>query len=243
MPFTISHAIAAAPVWYLTKKKIPVAALVVGCWSPDIPYLFNLAPLGGPGHAPVEILTHCLPQGLIVLAVWWLWLKWPVLELIGMHSSNHDYGSPSFYVLSVVGLLVGASTHVFWDSFSHLTGAFVERSVFLQSTLLWFPNYKWVQYSGGVLGLLGLACWYLLTRQTSQSRVRDVPLACKLFAAAAVSFVVLANARHGIDGFKGFVVQSAVGASSGLVLGVVVYAAVMNGRKKFKGNETGSQRN
>src|SRR5712671_2458295 len=46
----------------------------------------------------------------------------------------------------VLSLLIGAGTHVFWDSFTHETGWFVERSAFLQSILFSLDGHSFRMY-------------------------------------------------------------------------------------------------
>ncbi|WP_416172827.1 DUF4184 family protein, partial [Escherichia coli] len=36
MPFTLSHAILAPPIAKLSDQRLPVAALAIGCMTPDL---------------------------------------------------------------------------------------------------------------------------------------------------------------------------------------------------------------
>lgn len=41
MPFTLSHAVLAPPISYLTGNRLPVAALAIGSMVPDLYRLFT----------------------------------------------------------------------------------------------------------------------------------------------------------------------------------------------------------
>ena len=164
MPYTPAHAIVAAPLWYGSKKKLSLPALVIGCMAPDLPYLAHLAPVSSPGHTPLGLITHAVPQGLVLFAIWDVWLEKPILSLVGLRPSQHEQSWIGYFSV-VLSLWLGAASHALLDATSHETGWFVQNFSLLTSEIGPFPLFKWIQYGGGIAGLAAIAVWYRHVRQ------------------------------------------------------------------------------
>lgn len=72
--------------------------------------------------------------------------------------------TPLSLLIVAVSLMVGAFTHVFWDSFTHEWGWPVRHSQWLRQTVLTFhgtpiPWYRVLQHFSSVFGLLAIAWW------------------------------------------------------------------------------------
>lgn len=236
MPYTFSHTIAAAPIWWLSGKRLPLAALIIGSWAPDFPYLFSLTPIDAPGHAPLELLTHCLPEAAIALALWHLWIKKPISDLFGFHHPDRSVSSGSLLLLSAIGIILGAISHVAWDATSHPTGWLVQNFNILRTTHLWIPNFKWIQYGSGILGIFGVCAWYLHFRRNST----PTPLGSRkqwmtfiwIFSVSIILLVGASNWIHGLNSFKAVIVQSMAAAFSGSLVSLVLYATYGNLRHR-----------
>ncbi len=76
MPWTFAHPAAILPL----RRRLPLAALVVGSISPDIGYYLGLYPLATFAHSGLGLLMACLPMGAAALVVWHLL---PVFEAGG----------------------------------------------------------------------------------------------------------------------------------------------------------------
>ena len=63
MPFTLSHAVLAPPLSKLTKGHLPIAALAIGCMTPDLYRLFTDESIDTT-HQWSGILFPNLPIGL-----------------------------------------------------------------------------------------------------------------------------------------------------------------------------------
>ena len=167
MPYTLSHAIVALPLSSISfssksVRKIPVASTVVGSMSPDFPYLVALTPTHAPGHSLSGILVYCLVPSLLILLIWYRLLERETLKLFALPKRTWSLDIFSC-LLIVLGVLSGALSHALWDATSHSYGMFVNGSDFWHQQWFSLPLYKWNQYTGGVVGLLVLAAWYLRT--------------------------------------------------------------------------------
>ena len=197
MPFTVSHAVAVLPL--VRDRRLVPAALVIGSWVPDLPYFVPF--LGGSGwtHAASGPVTIDLALGLLVLALWQLLLRRPLTDLApdGLRERvppprRLDRASVLGAAVSVV---LGAMTHVVWDTLTHRARWGTTHLPALSAALGPLPVYKWLQFASGLLGLLGVVVWLALwfcraPRQPVPSRVR--PAVRRAVWGGVVVVVVLA---------------------------------------------------
>lgn len=203
-------------------------ALVVGCISPDFPYLINLTTVPAPGHTLAGLVPYCLPPSLIVLAVWYRWIERPILSLFRIQASPKPDSAASFILLAAVAVLVGAATHALWDSSSHSAAWLVQQNAWLRYEVANIPLYMWNQNLGGIFGSLGILLWYLCwrTRATDPTpSTKHYFVAVGIFSTLMIGFAFLANAIHGSESTFQYAVRSAVGALTGIGLGAVAYSA------------------
>jgi len=139
--------------------------LVIGSMVPDLPYFVPLGLHREFTHSPIGALVADLPMGLIACALWALVLRAPIRDFLP--AWLHDrYPLPSttlargrFVILLVTALVIGITTHLVWDSFTHPDGFVVEHVAVLRSTLGPFAVSRWLQYVSSVFGLAALAIW------------------------------------------------------------------------------------
>lgn len=225
MPYTLSHAVVSLPLSLLCREKVPLAAIMVGSISPDLPYLLALTPTAAPGHSLSGVLIYCLMPALLMLLIWYRWLEKPNLDLFYLPRRTGCLGWRSWLSI-IVGVLLGAYSHVLWDATSHAQGVFVKDSPFWQQELLALPLYKWNQYGSGILGLLVLFIWYLRVtlkrcRQPYQGRFVSGVL---IYGISIFSMIVLANLLHTPAQWSAFFSRAALGGIDGILLGMCCYA-------------------
>jgi len=233
MPYTPAHTVLAAPIWIVSGRRIPLSALVVGCVAPDLPYLVSLAPVHAPGHTAVGLLTHSLPWGVFALTIWHSWLEQPMLELFGIGKQRSSLTS-GWLLLALIGILIGATTHALVDATSHSSGWFVQRYEWFAIHAWGLPVFKWIQYGGGVTGMLVVLYWIFRAGAASVAagvNRKFVAIALVVHALTITAFIVAANMIHHSHDLQSFAVHSATGAMSGAVIGACVYAIII--RSKF----------
>ena len=166
MPFTLSHAAAILP---FRPLGIPLSALVAGSMAPDVPYFLPLS-IGGLTHSRWGVVTIDLLIGVIMLVTWWVLLR-PVVMDLAPRRVRHLMGARvvearwrwtfGTVVGSLVGIVVGAFTHVLWDSFTHPGRFGVERVDWLEESYSDIAGHELAQHVSTVLGLgiLAIAVW------------------------------------------------------------------------------------
>ena len=167
MPFTLAHPAAVLPL----RRYAPGAfvALLVGSMVPDTPY-FLPSRLGGWGW-----LTHSLRGSLLVdvplgcvLVLLLCVLRRPLTVLLGARAREIVAGAledlaaaPRPWLQVAPAVLLGAWTHIGWDSFTHSTGWMVRRLAALRAPVSigpWSTELCHVlQYLSSILGLWVIA--------------------------------------------------------------------------------------
>jgi hypothetical protein len=170
VPFTISHAAAVLPLRRLTKGALPLAALMIGSMSPDFAYFV-------PGDATDRVETHsfaglfwfCWPVSIALWLVFVRVLEQPTLALLPSNwrtrfaASNREM---TFHTLALasVAVILGATTHLIWDGFTHRGTATVHALPALHGVVFHYGRWpiRWfvvLQHLSTLFGLLVLAIW------------------------------------------------------------------------------------
>lgn len=166
MPFTISHAAAVLP---LNRTRLPLAALVIGSMSPDFAYFLPGEPLRELTHSIAGIFWFCWP---VSFSIWLLFirvLEEPTRALLPdrWHSrfvpSDRELSFKTF-ALASAAVVLGAATHILWDSFTHRGTAVVDALPGLHAVAFHVHGWRirWfmvLQHLSSVVGLLALLIW------------------------------------------------------------------------------------
>lgn len=195
MPFTVSHIAAVLP---LRSRLLLPSGLVLGAMVPDFPLFVPLSDRFTT-HGPSGAVTWDLGMGLVLLGVFHLLLKRPLVALCPR--PLRDRLSPvaegltrrRLWWAAVPSLLIGTATHLVWDNLTHLEGTSGEVLPGLTVHGGTHPVYGWAQNASSVLGGLAVAVWVLwwvrrapaVPSEGVSGRVRAVVLSGAVLAAGA----------------------------------------------------------
>jgi hypothetical protein len=171
MPFTLSHPAAVVP---LAKRGLPLSALVIGSMAPDFPYFIHFSTDSQFGHTLAGVFLFCIPAGLFALWLFHAVLKLPLLSLLPIShqerlapvAAKFRVGSARQLVLVLTALILGAFTHVVWDSLTHASGWAVQHLPVLRLPVLQTSRgtlflFKMLQHGSTLAGASLLISWYL----------------------------------------------------------------------------------
>ncbi|MFF0436590.1 DUF4184 family protein [Streptomyces sp. NPDC004327] len=259
MPFTLSHAAAVLPGIRrggTGRGPLVASALVAGSFSPDMTYFAASAVpdamfFGDVTHAPLGVVTVDVLITAALVALW-LMVREPLLALLPRRWRGRVYeavrGEPwrrrrpaalaGWFVVSAV---IGATTHIVWDAFTHLDRWGTRVIPLLSEVVGGFPVYLYAQYGGSALALVALT-WF--TVRALRAVPADTPLPARvpaadrrgrMLAAAVIGAGVLGGAVHRVVRWYAYwgridtpldvIPTLCFGAGAGLMAGVVVYAA------------------
>ena len=134
MPFPLAHPAAVLPLGRYCPRYLSFPALLVGSMAPDLAYLLPFGKADEWAHGAWGLVGFALPIGLLGLGfLYWADAvtrhRWPARSIRSAVPALSPIGSPMAIVASV---LIGALTHLLWDSLTHRNGWIVEQSSFLQ---------------------------------------------------------------------------------------------------------------
>ncbi|MFD5397393.1 DUF4184 family protein [Streptomyces sp. NPDC127097] len=267
MPFTLSHAAAVLPAVRRTgaaRGPLVASALVAGSFAPDMTYYADtLVPGGMTFGAVTHSATGVLTVDVLVTAALvggWLLVREPLTALLprAWQGPVHGFlrGRPwrpdgprelaALVGWFVVSAVLGATTHVVWDAFTH-PGRWGTRLVpGLDQVVGGLPVYTYVQYGTSALALaaMGAFLWPVLrgggTAAAGLPAPASVPeLSVRLrllltgplalcVAAGTVHRVLRARAEYGpAASALNYLPTALFGAGAGLVLGLPLFAGAV----------------
>jgi Domain of unknown function (DUF4184) len=202
VPFTPAHAIAALP---FRRTRVDLTAMVVGSLSPDFEYFLRLAPHGGFGHTWLGGLVADLPLSLLVLWLYQSYLKaglYAVAPGLFPFRETERKAAPVArglrqWAIVVASILLGAATHIVWDSFTHKDSWPYDHIAFLRAHV---PLVFWradmcnvLQVASSVAGMVVLVVMW--ARWVGAERRPGVPLVRRLGIVLAVIALLSAVLR------------------------------------------------
>lgn len=165
MPFTFSHPAIVLPLTYLPRRYFSLTGLVIGSLTPDFEYFLRMQVKSTYSHTLDGLFWFDLPLGLLLAFTYHNIVRNPLtgnlpipLKSRFVNFQQFDWNSHFSKNWSIItlSLLIGAASHLFWDSFTHPNGYFVERIPILQRSINWYtiniPILKILQHTSTVLG-------------------------------------------------------------------------------------------
>jgi hypothetical protein len=138
MPFPLAHPAAVLPLRRYCPRWLNFPALVIGSLTPDASYFLGKMG-GGFGHSFLGSVAFCLPVGVVMVALFY-GLRAPVARMLPapypqafLPLCARPMGS--LWVVAI-SLLIGAWTHLLWDSLTHTNGWGAEHLPVLQTTIV-----------------------------------------------------------------------------------------------------------
>ncbi|MFT0213006.1 DUF4184 family protein [Pseudomonas sp. F1_0610] len=180
MPWTLAHPAAVIPIRLITKK-LPLPALIIGSLTPDAGYYIKAFAFANQAHTWVGLVSHCLPVGLVLLIIILLLRQAFLVLLPATHRlalsatyANAPKLSGSYIFCVMLALVLGAATHIIWDSFTHASSDLLSKEImfYLQDRAIRW--YNLLQFASSLLGTLVLVSYYI--RWLSKQPPHDLKL-------------------------------------------------------------------
>jgi hypothetical protein len=254
MPFTLSHAAAVLPFKRLSGARLPLAALMIGSMSPDFAYFLPDPPNRIATHNLVGLFVFCWPMALAAWLFYVHVLERPTRALMPERwrvriSPSDRRLSASALLAASIAVILGAATHIIWDSFTHARSPVVAALPVLHSVVATYRGHGihlyWVlQHTSSVVGMTVLIAWAMreLRKSTAEnSEPRDEPTAAVPVitnvarAGALASLFVTSIAiglayyeQHAGERFEYRLFHFAIGAMAGCVLAWCAIAVLVN---------------
>jgi hypothetical protein len=224
MPFTLSHPAAVLPLHRLWPRHLNFAALVIGSMTPDLNYFVPFFDFATLAHTIAGSFTVCLPSGVLLLTAFYFvrarvcfLLPRPHRGALAPLCAKRPALGPRDIMVILLSLLLGAWTHIFWDSFTHRHGWFVQHLAVLQQPFFTIGStpfmgyYVLQQFStvvGGIVLLFFYRGWLLRHSNSDAIASSDGWRYCLLgsiaFVAGALALFCACQAASYFSGFVAF---------------------------------------
>ena len=182
MPFTFSHPAIVLPLTFLPRRWYSFTGLVIGSLTPDFEYFLRMRIESKYSHTLGGIFWFDLPLGIILSYLFHhivrdrLFDNLPTVLSARLsrfkHVDWHSYFKTNWLIV-LISIFIGAVSHLFWDSFTHDHGYFVQNIPALTNTLdilgLHLPVLKILQHGSTFVG--GLVILFALFRLTPDKSV------------------------------------------------------------------------
>ncbi len=166
MPFTFAHPAIVLPLAKVGKRYISLTGLVAGSLAPDFEYFFRMKPQSEYSHTLAGIFSFNLPVAIIISFLFHLFIRNPLINHLpdSLYYRFHPYKCFSwlehvkkFYPAVIVSIIIGAFSHIFWDSFTHEAGFGVKIMPLLTNRIDGVPFFRIVQHLSTVFGFAVIA--------------------------------------------------------------------------------------
>ena len=199
MPFTFSHPAIILP--FIKNKKASATALIVGAMSPDFEYFFRMKMQSEISHTFLGIFLIDFPLGFIVIFAFHGLIKKQFIKNSPIFIQQRlqelkefdwfQYFKTNVWIV-LISFFVGAVSHIFWDSFTHWDGYFVQRFAVLNFEIYTIPVYKMAQHLSSIIGL-GIIASYFFKLPVNKTNINTIDM--KYWYLIAFTSVVIIGIR------------------------------------------------
>jgi hypothetical protein len=186
MPFTFSHPAIVLPLTYLPRKWFSLTGLVIGSLTPDFEYFLRMRIKSNYSHTIDGLFWFDLPLGLLLAFIFHNIVRNSLFDNLPTILKSRFLAFKQFdwngyfrknWLVVTISILVGAASHILWDSFTHDHGYFVLTIPTLQNTVDLFsrqiPILKILQHTSTLIGglLIAFAIYKLPTNNTEKKSI------------------------------------------------------------------------
>lgn len=170
MPFTFSHPSIVLPLTFLPRKWFSLTGLVIGSLTPDFEYFLRMRIKSNYSHTIDGLFWFDLPLGIILAFIFYniiwnsLYNNLPAFlksRFLPFRKFDWNKYFKRNWLVVIISILIGAASHIFWDSFTHDHGYFVQTIPTLQESVKFLskqiPILKILQHSSTILGGIVIA--------------------------------------------------------------------------------------
>lgn len=136
MPFTAAHPAIILPLLRRHGRWLSVTGLVLGSMAPDFEYFLRLRTKSLLSHSLPGLLLFDLPLVLLLSILFHGVIREKVVKNLPRYFKRRALAVPVVpnwigylrqnWLAVIISAFIGATSHIFWDSFTHDSGFFVE---------------------------------------------------------------------------------------------------------------------
>ena len=145
MPFTFSHPAIVLQLNSFSKKWFSLTGLVIGSLTPDFEYFIRMRIKSTFSHTIDGVFWFDLPIGILLAFIFHNVVKNNLFKNLPLFfksrfSRFEEFNWNTFFrnnwLNVIISIIIGALSHIFWDSFTHHDGYFVKTIPGLSESLI-----------------------------------------------------------------------------------------------------------
>ncbi|MEO6523367.1 MAG: DUF4184 family protein [Mucilaginibacter sp.] len=231
MPLTFSHPAIVLPLNYLPKKWVSLTGLIAGSVAPDFEYFFRMKVSSIYSHTWLGMLWFDLPVAILICFVYHDAVKVQLISNLPSILNRRFKTYQAFnwnrhfiqnLLIVLMSIIIGIASHLFWDSFTHATGYFVElwnMTVPVKLSYFQIPLYKLIQHTSTIIG--GIVILIAIYQMPMHTAIKNKSIAKYWFTVAGITLaVILLRLLFGLDFHQYW--NLIVTTISGVILAIVV---------------------
>ncbi|NBG65505.1 DUF4184 family protein [Acidiluteibacter ferrifornacis] len=183
MPFTFSHPAIVLPLTFLPRQWYSLTGLVIGSMTPDFEYFLRMKIQSNYSHTIDGLFWFDLPLGVLLAFIFHNIVRDSLINNLPTILKSRFSAFRQFdwnvhfkknWFVVIVSILIGAASHIFWDSFTHDHGYFVQTIPVLQNSVEFLsgqiPILKILQHTSTLLGgfVIAIAIYKLPINKTEK---------------------------------------------------------------------------
>lgn len=182
MPFTFSHPAIVLPLTFLPRRWFSFTGLVIGSLTPDFEYFLGMRLESNYSHTLSGLFWFDIPLGIILAYLFHQVVRDALFDnlpsVLRARLSRfkqvdwNEYFKRNWFVV-ILSIFIGAVSHLFWDSFTHEQGYFIQKIPALTNIVDFFgmqvPILKILQHGSTLVG--GIAILFTLFRLTPDKSI------------------------------------------------------------------------
>jgi len=235
MPLTFAHPAVILPLNYLPKRWLSLTGLIVGSVVPDFEYFIRMKVYSIYSHTWFGLIWFDLPLAFVLTFVYHNIVR----DMLISNSPRVLHSRLSIYkgfnwnnyakknsLVVIISILIGAVSHLFWDSFTHENGYFVvtfnmTRQVSVLG--LYLPLYKVIQHLSTLTGGVAILIVIFTLKKISGQPQNNILRYWVMVVAVVVSILALRIAVGlSITQYPNLIVTALSGFITGLILVPVI---------------------
>lgn len=238
MPFTLSHVAAVLPLVRGRQSRLSATGLIIGSIAPDFEKFIRLGLHNRYSHTWPSIFYFSCPVALGLAFLFHGVVRDPLIahlpaplyrRLARFQDFDWSRHFRRHYGVVLISILLGATTHLLWDSFTHRQGPLVQQLAWLRlpvPTLGSAPVFGLLSLLSSIGGV-GLVSWFVLRLPPAGSTAGAASPAARgrYWRLGSLTALVLLAVRLLLTGAALRFEDAIVTALSAAMLGVVVAAA------------------
>ena len=241
MPFTFVHPAIILPLKKGFPRWFSMTGLIVGSLAPDFEYFIRMKIQSIYSHTILGTFTFNLPVGICLAFIFHLIVKKDLIEnlptswqrkLPALKELDWSTYFKKNWLIVCISILIGASSHIFWDAFTHRDVYFVELLDLKRTvTTYYIPIYKILQHLSTLVGGL-LIMTYFFRMPTKASTTKKPSLKYWVSLAILTIMILIIRLVFGLNIYEyGNVIVSGITA---IMVSMVVFSFLKNKNERLK---------